>query len=182
MSETIQMRTTDEESGNYRVYAAATVGGEQPAKGLALHHDITSRLDEAEYVEITFDEGGAVELAPQKATSATIQFATDDGPAVRHVYVSPDFLENFGGVSFDGSDTNLDALPSLAIDGIVPSSEEEYEADKEERADAEEAADALFGEADDSDEAEADDSDEAEADDSDGEEVAVSDEEIGIVE
>jgi len=182
MTETIQMRTTDEESGDYRVFDAATVGGEQPVKGLALHHDITGRLDEAEYVEITFDEGGAVELAPQKATSATIQFATDDGPAVRHVYVSPDFLENFGGVSFDGSDTNLDALPSLAIDGIVPSSEEEYEADKEERADAEEAADALFGEADDSDEAEADDSDEAEADDSDGEEVAVSDEEIGIVE
>jgi len=175
MSETIQMRTTDEESGNYRVFAAATVGGEQPAKGLALHHDITSRLDEAEYVEITFDEGGAVELAPQKATSATIQFATDDGPAVRHVYVSPDFLETFGGVSFDGSDTDLDALPSLAIDGIVPSSEEEYEADKEERADAEEAADALFGESDDSDE-------EEEADDSDEEAVAVSDEEIGIVE
>jgi hypothetical protein len=88
--------------------------------------------------------------------------------------VSPDFLETFGGVSFDGSDTDLDALPSLAIDGIAPSSEDEYEADKEERADAEEAADALFGEADDSDEAEADDSEE--------EAVAVSDEEIGIVE
>jgi hypothetical protein len=180
MTETIQMRTTDEESGDYRVFDAATVGGEQPVKGLALHHDITGRLDEAEYVELTFDNSGAVELAVESATSATIKLATDSGPAVRHVYVSPEFFGNFGDVSFDGKDTDLDALPSLAIDGVAPSSEEEYEAEKEERAnseertDADEAADALFGETDDSDESEDSDSDE--------QQVEVSDEEIGIVE
>lgn len=174
MSETIQMRTTQEQSGDYRVFATATVGGEQPVKGLALHQDITGRLDSAEYVEVELSDEGAVALAPDKATSATIRFATDGGPAVRHVYVSPDFLSNFGDFTFDGEDTDLSAVPSVAISNIEPSDEDSYESDKEDRASAEEAADALLGGSD-------DDSDESEADDSDEEEVEISDEEIGIV-
>ena len=174
MSETIQMRTTQEESGDYRVFATATVGGEQPVKGLALHTDIVSRLPSAEYVEVELTSEGAVSLSPDKATSATVRFATSDGPAVRHVYVSPSFLEGFGSFSFDGTDTDLRSVPSLAIDGISASSEEDYESDKEERGSAEEAADALFG---DSDETE-----ESEAETEESEDVEISDEEIGIVE
>lgn len=178
MTETIQMRTTQEQSGDYRVFATATVGGSQPVKGLALHTDITSRLDSAEYVEVELSEEGAVALSPDKATSATVRFHTADGPAVRHVYVSPEFLSEFGDFEFDGEDTDLDTVPSLGISGISASTEDEYEADKEERSSAEDAADALLGG---SDEADADDSDES--DDSDeAEEVGVSDEEIGIVE
>lgn len=173
MSETIQMRTTQEQSGDYRVFATATVGGEQPVKGLALHTDITDRLESADYVEVTLSNDGAVALSPDKATSATVRFRTDDGPAVRHVYVSPQFLAQFGDFEFEGEDTDLDAVPSLGIAAIEPSSEEEYEADKEERGSAEDAADALLGASD-------DDSDEEEAD-ADEETVEVSDEEIGIV-
>lgn len=172
MAETIQMRTTQEQSGDYRVFATATVGGEQPVKGLALHTDITSRLDSADYVSVEMDNEGPVKLTPDKATSATVRFATADGPAVRHVYVSPDFLSQFGEFEFEGEDTDLDSVPSLAITSIDTSSEEEYEQDKEDRSSAEDAAEALFGEADDSDEAEADESDE--------ETVEVSDDEIGI--
>lgn len=179
MSESIQMRTTDENSGDYRVYAAATIAGEQPAKGLALHTDLTSRVDPNDYVEVEFSEDGAIALEADKATSATVRFRSADSEAVRHVYVSPDFLEEFGDFDFDGGDTDLDAVTSLGISGLNSSTEEEYEDDKESRStSAEEAADALFGEddSDDSDEAEADESDEEE------DEVAVSDEEIGIVE
>jgi len=176
MSETIQMRTTQEQSGDYRVFATATVGGEQPVKGLALHTDITGRLDSAEYVEVELSNEGAVALSPDKATSATIRFATGDGPAVRHVYVSPDFLAEFGDFEFNGEETDLESVPALAISGISASTEESYEQDKEERGSAEEAADALLGGSDDDSE-----SDESEADDED-EEVEISDEEIGIVE
>lgn len=177
MTETIQMRTTQEQSGDYRVYATATVGGSQPVKGLALHTDITSRLDSQEYVEVELSNEGAVALSPDKATSATVRFATADGPAVRHVYVSPDFLSEFGDFTFNGEDTDLDAVPSLAISGISPSDEDSYESDKADRASAEEAADALFGESDgDPDEAESDE------DSEDSEEIEVSDDEIGIVE
>jgi hypothetical protein len=181
MSETIQMRTTDEQSGDYRVFATATVGGNQPVKGLAIHTDITSRLDSAEYVEAELTEDGAVALEPDKATSATVRFQSAGGPAVRHVYISPDFLSEFGDFEFDGEDTDLDAVPAVGIESIDPSSEDAYEQDKDDRASAEEAADALVGgSTDDSDESEADDSDESEADDSDDEQE-VSDEEIGIV-
>jgi len=175
MSESIQMRTTQEKSGDYRVFATATVGGTQPVKGLAVHRDITSRLDSAEYVEVELSNDGAVALSPDKATSATVRFATSDGPAVRHVYVDPSFLSNFGDFSFDGEDTDLDSVPSLGIAAINPSTEEDYEQDKEERGSAEDAADALLGSSDDSDEADADDSD-------DEEETELSDEEIGIAE
>lgn len=176
MSETIQMRQTQQNSGDYDVYAAATVGGEQPVKGLALHHDITQRLDQPDYAEVEMAEDGGVELSPDKATTATVRFRTEDNPAVRHVYVSPDFLAQFGDFDFEGEDTDLDAIPSLAIDGITASTEDEYEADKEERSSAEDAADALLGE---SDDAEAED---GESEDSEDEEVELSDEEIGIVE
>lgn len=174
MSESIQMRTTQEQSGDYRVFATATVGGSQPVKGLALHTDITSRLESAEYVEVELSEDGEVALSPDKATSATVRLNTDDGPAVRHVYISPEFLSEFGDFEFEGEDTDLDAVPSLGISGIEPSTEDEYESDKEERASAEEAADALLGESD----ADSDESDEPDEED---EEVEVSDEEIGIV-
>lgn len=175
MSETIQMRTTQEQSGDYRVYATATVGGEQPVKGLAIHTDITGRLEDAEYVEVELSEEGAVALSPDKATTATVRFHTADGPAVRHVYVSPNFLAQFGDFDFDGEDTDLDTVPSLGISGIQPSSEDAYEQDKEDRSSAEDAADALLGGSDDSDE-------EQEADDSEDEEVGIDDEELGIVE
>lgn len=181
MTETIQMRTTQQQSGDYRVFATATVSGEQPVKGLALHTDITGRLDfpdDEGYVEVELSNEGAVALTPDKATSATVRFATGDGPAVRHVYVSPDLLSNFGDFEFDGEDTELDSVPSLAISNISASDEEAYEQDKEERGSAEEAADALLGGSDDSD-----DSDESESEaDEESEEVEISDEEIGITE
>lgn len=176
MSETIQMRTTQESSGDYQVYATATVGGEQPVKGLAIHDDISGRLDSS-YIEASFSSDGDVTLEPDKATSATVRFRSAGSPAVRHVYVSPQFLSNFGDFTFDGEDTDLDSLPSLGISALAESSEDEYDSDKEERASAEEAADALLGSGD-------DDSDEQEADESEDEEetVEVSDEEVGIVE
>jgi hypothetical protein len=172
MSESIQTRTTDEESGDYRVYAAATVGGSQPVKGLAIHRDVTGRLDPNDYVEVTFSGDGAIPLEPDKATSATVRFASANDPSVRHVYVSPSFLQEFETFSFDGSDTDLDDVPDLALDGIAPSSEEEYEQDKEERGSAEEAADALLG-------SQSDGSDSDESDES--EEAEVSDEAVGLV-
>jgi TATA-binding protein-associated factor Taf7 len=177
MSETIQMRTTQEQSGDYRVFATATVGGNQPVKGLAVHTDITSRLDSAEYVEAELAEGGAVALEADKATSATVRFQSAGSPAVRHVYITPEFLSQFGDFEFDGEDTDLDAVPSVGIESISPSSEDAYEQDKDERASAEDAADALVGESQDDADAEDSESDESEADD----EQAVSDEEIGIV-
>jgi len=175
MSETIQMRTTDEQSGDYRVFATATVGGSQPVKGLAIHNDVVSRLDSAEYVEVELSESGAIPLSPDKATSATVRFASSEGPAVRHAYVEPEFLAQFGDFTFDGDETDLDSVPALSISGITPSTEEEYESDKDDRASAEEAADALFGEESESD-------DEQEADESDEEqEVGIDDETLGIV-
>jgi hypothetical protein len=186
MSETIQTRTTQEQSGNYRVYATATVGGEQPVKGLAVHTDVIGRVGSPDFAKFELsDEGPApLVLEPDKATSATVRMASANGPAVRHVYVSPEFLSQFDSeFEFDGEDTDLDEVPSLAISGIEASDEDTYESDKESRSSAEEAADALFGdsdeESDDSDESEADASD----DDSDDEgEVEISDEEIGIAE
>jgi hypothetical protein len=176
MSETIQMRTTQEQSGDYQVYAAATIGGEQTVKGLAIHDDISGQI-EADYIAVTFDGDGAVSLSPDKATSATVRFATDS-VAVRHAYVEPSFLEGFGNFTFDGDDTDLEAVPAFGISAIEPSSEEAYEQDKEEQSTAEDAADALLGGSDDDseEEAEADDSDEEEA-----EEVGVDDETLGIV-
>jgi hypothetical protein len=185
MSETIQMRTTQESSGDYQVYATATVGGEQPVKGLAIHDDISGRLDSS-YIEASFSSDGDVTLEPDKATSATIRFRSAGSPAVRHVYVSPQFLSNFGDFSFDGEDTDLDSLPSLGISGLAESSEEEYDSDKEERASAEEAADALLGTSDGSSEPDSDEPSSASENDSDESEdeetVEVSDEEVGIVE
>lgn len=174
MSDTIQMRTTSEQSGDYRVYAAATVNGEQPVKGFAIHQDIAGRLDPNDYVEAELSDEGAVALEPDKATSATVRMRSANGPAVRHVYVSPEFLSQFGDFEFDGEDTDLDSVPALAISSLNSSTEEEYETDKQERSSAEDAANALLGESDDSDEQEADDSDE--------ERVELSDEEVGLAE
>jgi len=161
MSETIQMRTTDEASGDYRVYAAK---GDTPMKGVAIHHDITERLDSAEFVEVELVEGeGAVTFEPYGATSATVKVRS--GNAVRNAYVEPRFLSQYdSGFSFDGIDTDLDSVPTFAIDSISASDEQEY--DDSQNTSADEAVDALFGDSDDSDE----------------KEVEVSDEEIGLVE
>jgi hypothetical protein len=173
MSETVELRTTDESSGDYRVFAAATVGGNQPVKGLAIHTDIVSRLDSAEYVEVEFAESGPepLVLEPDKATSATVRMQSANGPAIRHVYLSPEFLQNLdASFEFEGEDTDLSAVPQIALSGIQPSSEESYEQDKDTRGSADEAADALFGDAesdsDESDETDADESDETDADES----------------
>jgi hypothetical protein len=177
MSESIQMRTTQEQSGDYQVYATATIGGAQAVKGLAIHDDISGQIPE-EYIEVELSGDGAVPLEPDKATTATVRFQTN-GPAVRHAYVEPSFLSEFGDFDFDGEDTDLDSVPSLAISGISGSSEDAYEQDKEEQSSAEDAADALLGNSDsDSDEAEADDSDEQEDDDE--REVEVSNDELGL--
>lgn len=179
MSETI-LRTTQEQSGNYAVFAAATVGGFQPMKGFAIHHDITGRLpDGTEYVNVALESEGKLDLQPVKATTATVQYASEGSAAVRHVYLDPEFLAEFGEVDFKGKETDLSALPTVSIANIEASSEEEYEQAKEEANSAEEEADALFGE--DSDDSEDADSDESEAD-ADDEEVEISDEEVGIVE
>jgi hypothetical protein len=175
MSETIQMRTTQEQSGDYQVYAAATIGGVQTVKGLAIHDDISGQID-ADYIEVTFDGEGAVSLSPDKATSATVRFATD-GVAVRHAYVEPTFLAQFGDFDFDGEDTDLDTVPAFGISAIEPSSEEAYEQDKEEQSSAEDAADALLGTSDAGSEADS----ESEPDEDSEEQVEVSDDELGIV-
>lgn len=172
MSETIQMRTTQEQSGDYRVYAAK---GDEPVKGLALHADLIDRLDgEPDYVAVTIEEGGAVALEAEKFTGST--FRLSNQPAVRHAYVTPQFVAGF---DFDGdmpTDETFDVegFPAIGISDLSASDEETY--DEEQNSSAEDAADALFGEGDgDSDEAEAD------ADDSDEEEtVEISDEELDI--
>lgn len=177
MTESIIMRTTDEQSGEYRVYAAAEVGGETPIKGLALHQDIVEAVvGDIDYIEAEVEEGGNVSLDPDKATSATVRVA--NLPAVRHAYLSPEFLSQFDeGFEFEGEETDLDAVPSVGLASIESSSEDAYESDKEDRSSAEDAAEALVGG---SDGESAEDSDES--DESEDEEVDIAPEELGIAE
>jgi len=170
MSETIQMRTTQEQSGDYRVYAAK---GDEPIKGLALHTDLVERLDgEPDYIAVTVSEDGAVALDAEKFTGST--FRLSNQPAVRHAYVTPQFVAGFGMDDIPTEETfDVEGFPSLGISDLSVSDEETY--DEETNSSADEAADALFGDAD-------GDSDEAEADESDDEEVEIADEELGIAE
>jgi len=177
MSETIQMRRTQQNSGDYDAFAMATVGGDTPVKGLAIHHDILDRLDSRDYIEVELSSDGPVELSPDKATSATVKMATD-GPAIRHVYLSPEFLSNFGDFSFDGNDTDLSSVPAVGISGISESTESVYESDKDSRGSAEDAADALFGDSEGNESSDEQESPESESEAS--EEIEVSDEEIGL--
>lgn len=174
MSETIQMRTTQESSGDYRVFAAK---GDEPIKGLALHTDLVSRLDgEPDYVAVTVEEGGAVALNAEKFTGSTFRLSNE--PAVRHAYITPQFAAGFGMEEVPTEETfDVEGFPTIGISDLSVSDEDTY--DEAQDSSAEEAADALFGESDgDSEEAEADDEEEAEE----AEEAEVSDEEIGIAE
>ena len=164
MSETIQMRTTQEQSGDYRVYAAK---GDDPIKGLALHTDLVERLDgEPDYIAVTVSEDGAVALDAEKFTGST--FRLSNQPAVRHAYVTPQFAAGFGMDDIPTEETfDVEGFPSIGISDLSASDEETY--DEEQNSSAEDAADALFG----------DSTDEAEADDEE-EEVEISDEELDI--
>lgn len=168
MSETIQMRTTQEQSGDYRVYAAK---GDDPIKGLALHTDLISRLDgEPDYVAVTIEEGGAVELNAEKFTGST--FRLSNQPAVRHAYVTPQFAAGFGMDEIPTEETfDVEGFPSIGISDLSVSDEETY--DEETNSSADEAADALFGDSEDSEDSEAEADDEAE-------EAEIADEELGI--
>lgn len=168
MTESIQMRTTQEQSGDYRVYSAK---GDTPVKGLAVHTDLIDRLDgEPDYVEVEFSEDGAVALDAEKFTGSTFRAANQ--PAVRHAYLDPQFVAGFGMDELPTEETfDVEGFPSIGISNIESSDEDAY--DEETNSSAEEAADALFGESD-------GDSEEAEAD-SDEDEVEISDEEAGIV-
>jgi hypothetical protein len=165
MSETIQMRTTQEQSGDYRVYAAK---GDEPIKGLALHTDLVSRLDgDVDYISVEVSEGGAVALDAEKFTGST--FRLSNQPAVRHAYVTPQFAAGFGMDDIPTEETfDVEGFPAIGISDLSASDEETY--DEEQNSSAEDAADALFGESD-------GDSEESE----DEEEVAeISDEELDI--
>lgn len=172
MSETIQMRTTQEQSGDYRVYAAK---GDDPIKGLALHDDLTERLEgEPEYVAVTIEEGGAVALEAEKFTGSTFRLSND--PAVRHAYVTPAFAQSFGMDEVPTEETfDVEGFPSIGISDLSISDEETY--DEEQNSSADEAADALFG-----DSADAEDSEESDNSGEEAEEVEISDEEVGITE
>jgi len=169
MSETIQMRTTQEQSGDYRVYAAK---GDEPIKGLALHTDLIERLDgEPDYVAVTVSEDGAVALNAEKFTGST--FRLSNQPAVRHAYVTPQFAAGFGMDDIPTEETfDVEGFPSIGISDLSVSDEETY--DEETNSSADEAADALFGDSEDSEDSEADADDE--------EEVEIADEELGIAE
>lgn len=168
MSETIQMRTTQEQSGDYRVYAAK---GDEPIKGLALHTDLIERLDgEPDYVAVTIEEGGAVALNAEKFTGST--FRLSNQPAVRHAYVTPQFAAGFGMEDIPTEETfDVEGFPSIGISDLSVSDEETY--DEETNSSADEAADALFGDSEDSEDSEAEADDEAE-------EAEIADEELGI--
>ena len=167
MSETIQMRTTQEQSGDYRVYAAK---GDEPIKGLALHTDLVERLDgEPDYIAVTVSEDGAVCLDAERCSGSTFRLSSQ--PAVRHGYVTPQFVAGFGMEDIPTEETfDVEAFPSIGISDLSASDEEAY--DEEQNSSAEDAADALFGEGEDSDEAEADADEE--------ENVEISDEELDI--
>jgi hypothetical protein len=168
------MRTTQEQSGDYRVYAAK---GDDPIKGLALHTDLLDRLDgEPDYVAVTVSEGGAVALDAEKFTGSTFRLSNE--PAVRHAYVTPAFAQSFGMDEVPTEETfDVDGFPSIGISNLAVSDEQTY--DEEQNSSAEDAADALFGEESESEQEEAD-ADESEADESEEEDVEISDEEIGI--
>jgi len=167
MTATIQMRRTQENSGDYNVFAAK---GDEPIKGLALHFDILEAGDllDADYIEVTVEEGGALELTPEKTTSATVKVVNK--PAVRHAYIEPTFLNGFESFDFEESSMDVDGIPVLGISNVTASDEETY--DESVSTSAQDAADALFGDSDESDESEADADDE--------EEVEISDEELDI--
>jgi hypothetical protein len=156
------MRTTDEESGDHRVYAAK---GDTPVKGVALHQDIIAELNgEPDFIAVEFSDDGAIDLTPASATSATVKF--DHQPAVRHIYADPTFVSEFGDFTFDGGDTDLDTVPTLGIESIVSSDETTY--DSALGTSAEEAVEALFAE-------------QEAVEDIDEDEVEISDEDIGLV-
>lgn len=169
MSETIQMRTTQEQSGDYRVFAAK---GDEPIKGLALHTDLVERIDgEPDYIAVTVSEDGAVALEAEKFTGST--FRLSNQPAVRHAYVTPQFAAGFGMKDVPTEETfDVEDFPTIGISDLSASDEDTY--DEETNSSAEDAADALFGDSQDSEDSE------AEADESDEEEVEISDEELDI--
>lgn len=177
MTETIQMRQTGE-SGDYHVFAAKS---DEPVKGLALHASLTDELDhdfsEADdgsvegYVEVEFEEGGAVSLEAEKFTGST--FRASNKPAVRHVYFTPEFAASFGMSDVPTEETfDVDGFPSIGISNLALSDEESYD---EVQDSADDAKAALFG---DSDEADA--SDESDEETSEEEQVEVAKEEIGL--
>lgn len=173
MSETIQIRTTQEQSGDYRVYAAK---GDEPIKGLALHTDLIERLESPDYVAVTIEEGGAIELDAEKFTGSTFRLSNE--PAVRHAYVTPQFAQAFGMDEVPTEETfDVDGFPSIGISDLSASDEDAY--DEEQNSSAEEAAEALFG---DESGSEVEETESEPDEDSDEEEVEISDEEVGIVE
>lgn len=142
MSETsIQMASGIESdnpktSGDYTVYDAATVAGDQAAKGFAF---LTSAAEQAgRYVEVTISADGD-DLELEKVTSATGRYATE-GPAVRHIYVDHDVLAELGG---EATDDGFDAPETLGI-SVAPSTEEAFEESREVEEEAEEEADSLL--------------------------------------
>lgn len=137
---TFQMRSSDKNgdvktSGEYTVYDGPTVAGHQAVKGFAF---LTSAAQKAgQYIEIELSEGDDLQL--EKTTSATGRYSTESA-AVRHIYISHQTLEEFGG---DGSGEEFVAPESLGI-SISASDEEAYEESKQTPEDAEEEADGLL--------------------------------------
>lgn len=183
MTETIQMRTTQEQSGNYRVFAGPTINGLQRAKGLAVIQSAVERLGDPDFIEAEFSEEAEVELVPDKWTGATGRYETE-GPAIRHVYLDPELLSEL----FDWEAPNEGEDPELPESvGITirASSEEQYEESKQEaqeavEEDAEVEVEGLV--AGDAETQESEDA-ESESDDSDSDEegeVEISDEEVGL--
>lgn len=144
MSETsIQMASGIESdefktSGDYCVYDAATVAGDQAAKGFAF---LAGAAEQAgRHVEVTVSDDGD-ELELEKVTSRTARYATP-GPAVRHIYIDHDVLAELGG---EETDEGFDAPESLGI-SVAPSTEEAFEESREVEEEAEdEAANLLEG-------------------------------------
>lgn len=165
MSETIQMRSgKDEEktSGDYTVFDAATVGGEQPAKGFAFLTSAASQV--GRFIEVSVSEGD--DLVLEKTTSATGRYSTE-GPAVRHIYLSHALLSEFGG---EATDEGFDAPESLGI-SISPSDADSFEESKQMPEDAEAEAEGLLSGVGDSDAVEV--SEDEEEDDADAEAEAL---------
>lgn len=164
-------------SGDYHVFAAK---GDEPVKGLALHTDLTSRLNGEfdsgnQYVAVEFSEGGAISLEPDKFTGSTFRVANQ--PAVRHAYFTPQFAASYGMSDIPTEETfDVEGFPEIGISDLALSDEDTY--DEETNSSAEEAADALFGTSDGGSEP---DSDEADSEESEPEEIGVSDEELGVV-
>lgn len=136
MAETIQMRTTQEKSGNYRVFAGPTIDSTTLVQGLAVIQSAVERLGNPEYVEVEFEaepSEGDTPIVPDKWTGATARYKTE-GPAIRHVYLDPKLLEEFGFEEPDGdmdSQSASEALPESIGVTLRPSSADAYEQAKE---------------------------------------------------